>query len=177
MKGSSFVKKYFGYWFAMTYVLSLLWLSSVWYKDYTSFHFFDDLFEWEYLDKLGHFFASFQVGLFFYKVLGVPDNLNPSLKKKMGLLRRIFPVAADRNFGWLLAELRRLPCRLVGEWVRWFVLLLPHHLQSTRRYTTKIFVSHYFIQFDPAGNAGCNFSATNAQGLQRANLLAFIGLE
>lgn len=63
------------------YAISLLWLSSIWYNSYTSFHFFDDLFEWEYLDKLGHFFASFQLGLYFYKTFGDQQNLNPSLRK------------------------------------------------------------------------------------------------
>ena len=64
------------------YLISLLWLSSVWYSDYTGFHFFDDLFEWEYMDKLGHFFSSFHLGLFFYKVFGDPGNLHPSLQKR-----------------------------------------------------------------------------------------------
>lgn len=64
------------------YALSLLWLSSAWYNSYTSFHFFDDLFEWEYLDKLGHFFTSFYLGLFAYKTFGDPQNLNPSLQRK-----------------------------------------------------------------------------------------------
>ena len=64
------------------YLISLLWLSSVWYNTYTGFHFFDDIFEWEYLDKLGHFFASFHLGLFFYKIFGEPESLDPSLKKK-----------------------------------------------------------------------------------------------
>ena len=67
---------------AAAYLISLLWLSSVWYNAYTGFHFFDDLFEWEYLDKFGHFFSSFHLGLFFYKVFGDSQNLNPSFKKK-----------------------------------------------------------------------------------------------
>ncbi len=68
--------------FAVVYALTLVWLSSVWYQGYIGFHFFNDLFEWEYLDKLGHFFASFHLGLFFYKVLGNSENLNSSLQKK-----------------------------------------------------------------------------------------------
>src|SRR5260221_2463577 len=64
------------------YALSLLWLSSTWYSSYTSFDFFDDLFEWEYLDKLGHFFTSFYLGLFAYQTFGDHQNLNPSLRKK-----------------------------------------------------------------------------------------------
>jgi hypothetical protein len=68
--------------FTVGYLITLLWLSSVWYTAYTGFHFFDDLFEWEYLDKFGHFFASFHLGLFFYKVIGDPNDLNQSIKKK-----------------------------------------------------------------------------------------------
>jgi hypothetical protein len=64
------------------YLISLLWLSSVWYNTYTGFHFFDDLFEWEYMDKLGHFFSSFQLGLLFYKIFGDSENINPSLRKR-----------------------------------------------------------------------------------------------
>ncbi|HEV8515446.1 MAG TPA: hypothetical protein VGQ59_19315 [Cyclobacteriaceae bacterium] len=68
--------------FAIIYLISLLWLSSVWYNTYTGFHFFDDLFEWEYMDKLGHFFSSFHLGLFFYKIFGNPNSLNQSIQKK-----------------------------------------------------------------------------------------------
>lgn len=75
-------KKYLAIVFAAGYLITLLWLSSVWYDAYTGFHFFDDLFEWEYLDKLGHFFASFHLGLFFYRIFGDPGSLNPSLQKK-----------------------------------------------------------------------------------------------
>src|SRR5882672_10017000 len=75
-------KKYIAIIFTVGYLISLLWLSSVWYNTYTGFHFFDDLFEWEYLDKLGHFFSSFHLGLFFYKVFGDPENLNQSLRRK-----------------------------------------------------------------------------------------------
>jgi len=75
-------KRNFIYFSAIAYAITLLWLSSTWYNSYTNFHFFNDLFEWEYLDKLGHAFASFHLGLFFYKILGDPENLNPSLRKK-----------------------------------------------------------------------------------------------
>src|SRR5579859_7195099 len=75
-------KKNLVYIFIALYAISLLWLSSAWYNSYTGFHWFDDLFEWEYLDKLGHFFASFHLGLFFYKVFGDPENLNSFIQKK-----------------------------------------------------------------------------------------------
>jgi hypothetical protein len=75
-------RKYLTILISAVYLISLLWLSSVWYNAYTGFHFFDDLFEWEYLDKFGHFFASFHLGLYFYKIFGQPENLNLSLQKK-----------------------------------------------------------------------------------------------
>ena len=75
-------KKYIAILITAAYLISLLWLSSVWYNTYTGFHFFDDLFEWEYMDKLGHFFASFHLGLFFFKVFADSENLNPSFRKK-----------------------------------------------------------------------------------------------
>ncbi|GHN01443.1 DUF2279 domain-containing protein [Cytophagales bacterium WSM2-2] len=68
--------------FIVAYGISLLWLSSAWYKSYTTFHWFNDFFEWEYLDKLGHIFTSFYLGLFAFKAWGNPENLNPSLRKK-----------------------------------------------------------------------------------------------
>ena len=68
--------------FTVGYALLVLWLSSIWYNSYTSFHFFDDLFEWEYLDKVGHFFTSFYLGLFAYTSFGDPQNLNLSVQKK-----------------------------------------------------------------------------------------------
>ncbi len=43
--------------------LSYFGLYSLWYKKYpqTSFHFFNDLEEWNYMDKTGHIFSSYQV--------------------------------------------------------------------------------------------------------------------
>jgi len=75
-------RKYLAILITAGYLISLLWLSSVWYNVYTSFHFFDDVFEWEFMDKLGHSFASFQIGAFFYKIFGESESLNPSLQKK-----------------------------------------------------------------------------------------------
>jgi hypothetical protein len=68
--------------FFVAYVFAMLWLSSTWYNSYTAFHFFDDLFEWEYLDKVGHFFTSFYLGVVAYKTLGDYQNLNSSAQKK-----------------------------------------------------------------------------------------------
>ncbi|HCW07098.1 MAG TPA: hypothetical protein DGG95_07020 [Cytophagales bacterium] len=64
------------------YLLFLGWLSSAWYSSFTSFHFFDDLFEWEYLDKLGHLYTAFYGGLFSYQLFGDAKNLNPIARKK-----------------------------------------------------------------------------------------------
>ena len=43
--------------------LSYFGLYKLWYKKYpqTSFHFFNDLEEWNYMDKTGHIFSSYQV--------------------------------------------------------------------------------------------------------------------
>lgn len=43
--------------------LSYLGLYNLWYKKYpqSSFHFFNDLEEWNYMDKAGHVFSSYQV--------------------------------------------------------------------------------------------------------------------
>lgn len=68
--------------FIVVYALGVLWLSSTWYNSYTSFHFFDDVFEWEYLDKIGHFFTSFYLGLFAYQAFGNQENLNRPLRRK-----------------------------------------------------------------------------------------------
>ncbi|MBS1507901.1 MAG: DUF2279 domain-containing protein [Bacteroidetes bacterium] len=73
------------YWYvaiAVAYGLLLVWLSSVWYSSYTTFHFFDDVFEWAYLDKCGHFFASFQLGLLFYKISDTKGLPNSSFSKR-----------------------------------------------------------------------------------------------
>src|SRR5437879_12709001 len=68
--------------FFVAYVFAMFWLSATWYNSYTTFHFFDDLFEWEYLDKVGHFFTSFYLGVVAYKTLGDYQNLNSSAQKK-----------------------------------------------------------------------------------------------
>lgn len=43
--------------------LSYFGLYNLWYKKYpqTSFHFFNDFEEWNYMDKMGHVFSSYQV--------------------------------------------------------------------------------------------------------------------
>jgi len=43
--------------------LSYFGLYNLWYRKYpqTSFHFFNDLEEWNYMDKTGHIFSSYQV--------------------------------------------------------------------------------------------------------------------
>jgi hypothetical protein len=46
----------------VTYGASILALSQIWYKDqgFTSFRFFDDNPEWNQVDKVGHFFSTYQ---------------------------------------------------------------------------------------------------------------------
>jgi len=48
------------------YTGSMVALSEVWYSDFDkqSFRFFDDSKEWNQLDKLGHFYSTFQVSAF-----------------------------------------------------------------------------------------------------------------
>ena len=36
------------------------------------------------MDKIGHFFSSFHIGLFFYKVFGDFENLNPQQIEQLG---------------------------------------------------------------------------------------------
>jgi hypothetical protein len=51
---------------SITYGASMLALSQVWYKDqgFTSFSFFNDNPEWNQVDKLGHFFSTYQFSRF-----------------------------------------------------------------------------------------------------------------
>ncbi len=65
-------RKYLLILIGVVYLASLLWLSVVWYDTYTRFHLFNDIFEWEYLDKFGHFFTSFHLGLFSTKFSVIP---------------------------------------------------------------------------------------------------------
>lgn len=64
------------------YVILLGWLTSVWYTHFIPFHFFNDFFEWLYLDKLGHFFSSFHLSLYFYQQFGKSESLDSSQPKK-----------------------------------------------------------------------------------------------
>ncbi|HTH55629.1 MAG TPA: hypothetical protein VL728_06255 [Cyclobacteriaceae bacterium] len=68
--------------FVIVYASALLWLSSTWYNTYISFHFFDDFLEWKYLDKMGHFFTSFYIGLAAFTSFGHPADLNSAAKKR-----------------------------------------------------------------------------------------------
>lgn len=47
----------------VAYTGAMVGLSSVWYSQYDkqSFHFFNDWHEWKQMDKIGHFYATFQV--------------------------------------------------------------------------------------------------------------------
>ena len=62
--------------------LSYFGLYNLWYKNYqqTSFHFFNDLEEWNYMDKAGHVYSSYQIArkshLFLEK-----KNIENSLEK------------------------------------------------------------------------------------------------
>ena len=49
--------------FPSTAVISLVGINEVWYKNYarSDFHFFDDLKEWNGMDKIGHACTSYQL--------------------------------------------------------------------------------------------------------------------
>lgn len=67
--------------FFSCYFLALLGLNLLWYKhyDFSDFHWFDDLSEWQQMDKLGHLYATFHFSNLAYFVLGFP--LLDTLKK------------------------------------------------------------------------------------------------
>lgn len=64
------------------YVISTVALSTIWYSDYTSFHFFDDGKEWRGMDKAGHFVTSYHITNF-NKSVFLAQGLNA---KKANLL-------------------------------------------------------------------------------------------
>lgn len=53
------------FWFGsgVGYITGMTFLYHSWYKGYShsSFHWFDDFAEWKQMDKMGHFFSSFQI--------------------------------------------------------------------------------------------------------------------
>lgn len=64
------------------YTTSMTGLYFLWYKDYptSNFHFFDDNDEWMQMDKVGHFYTSYSVGL-----LGIDALRWSSVKPKKAL--------------------------------------------------------------------------------------------
>jgi len=48
-----------------TYTVALISLNELWYKDFEreSFHFFNDNNQWKQVDKVGHFYSSYQISL------------------------------------------------------------------------------------------------------------------
>ncbi|MFN7601964.1 MAG: DUF2279 domain-containing protein, partial [Bacteroidota bacterium] len=56
---------------SLIYAALVLALSLAWYKDQMiePFHFFNDLPEWKQLDKLAHFFWTFQVSALVFRLL------------------------------------------------------------------------------------------------------------
>lgn len=64
------------------YVVSTIGLSTIWYSDYTSFHFFNDGNEWRGMDKSGHFVTSYHITNF-NKSVFLSQGLSP---KKANLL-------------------------------------------------------------------------------------------
>ena len=63
---------------------SLVFLNEVWYDQYQkeSFHFFNDLKEWRYMDKIGHVCTSYQMNLNSYAIFSkFQENQNKVLVK------------------------------------------------------------------------------------------------
>ena len=59
-----------------TYTVALIGLNELWYDDFEkeSFHFFNDNDQWKQVDKVGHFYSSYQISLLsmnFYRWSGV----------------------------------------------------------------------------------------------------------
>src|SRR5690348_7211514 len=56
---------------ASVYGASMLGLSKVWYSQSArqSFHFFNDASEWKQMDKVGHFYNTFQLSSITYRAL------------------------------------------------------------------------------------------------------------
>lgn len=64
---------------AVSYGGALIGLNELWYSKFPreDFHFFDDLKEWNQVDKAGHFYSAFQISHFSYNALqwaGVKDK-------------------------------------------------------------------------------------------------------
>ena len=60
---------------------SLVFLNEVWYDQYQkeSFHFFNDLKEWKYMDKIGHVCTAYQMNLNSYAIFSkFQENKNSS---------------------------------------------------------------------------------------------------
>lgn len=60
---------------AVVYSGSLIALDRLWYSDFEreNFHFFNDNQEWKQVDKMGHFYSSFQISHGYYKLLKWAD--------------------------------------------------------------------------------------------------------
>ena len=60
-------------------------LYQLWYKDYpsTTFHFFNDLEEWNYMDKIGHVCTSYHLNKFTYNLLASNKIEKPLLKSSI----------------------------------------------------------------------------------------------
>ena len=65
--------------------LSYFGLYQLWYKEYpaTSFHFFNDLHEWNYMDKIGHVCTAYHLNKFTYNLLSSQKINKPLLKSSI----------------------------------------------------------------------------------------------
>ena len=94
----------------LIWALLLLLLSFIWYKGIFKGHFtfFDDSGEWVQMDKMGHFFASFQVSRWFIQILKW-QNIDSEKARKIGVWGGVLFVspielldgfALDYGFSW-----------------------------------------------------------------------------
>ena len=65
--------------------ISFAGLHQLWYKDYpsTTFHFFNDLEEWKYMDKTGHICTSYHLNKFTHHLLASNQIEKPLLKSSI----------------------------------------------------------------------------------------------
>jgi hypothetical protein len=63
---SKFLLKKLLFFFSLAYFTALYGANLLWYKhhDFSNFHWFDDLAEWQQMDKLGHIFTAFHLSSF-----------------------------------------------------------------------------------------------------------------
>ena len=86
---SKTINKNHQYWCSIeAAVISLVGINEVWYKNYarSDFHFFDDLKEWNGMDKIGHACTSYQLNKISHSLFKKNNIKKPLLKVLFTLL-------------------------------------------------------------------------------------------